>query len=781
MDQGSDMGVAGVLLGVAEGLHEGMVVLDRDWCYRYVNPVGATMLGTTVEDLLGNRYPDLYPEAEGTGFQRAYARVLATGEPEVLDQEYAPWGRWFRNRVLPCDIGIVVFFTDVTEERRRTQQLQRLAVLEQLVDHADALIVVHDLQGRYLYANEACAVGASTSAAGMVGRTAEEVFGPEVGSRSRERELAVQASARPMHLQEDFALPDGTTRTFLSVRFPVFDADGVLTATGAVLTDISGWQLTRGDLALSEQRLRDAFTHTTLGHVVVDQVHGTVLEANTAAARMLGVTVEELLAGPVPQVVDAEAYRSLARRSRALGEHGFEIETRVRRPDGGELPVLATVTALGDGSTASFILRDLTPLHELQRRLVDAERLEAVGAVAGGVAHDVNNVLAAVGGYADLLEPEVAGRGAAERHVAGIQRSVARASDFVDRLLAFARRQELEATDLDLASTTADLADMCLRLLPVGVDLLVTGRQEGVAVRADGSQVQQVLLNLVLNARDALGPDGGTVRVEVDDVVLDGAAAGSLAPGRYARARVVDDGPGMTPDVARRCFEPFFTTRRRTGGHGLGLSTALGIARQSGGDLRLVSAPGEGTTSTLLLPLAPSVMPSDADPVTDLAPDPALDPVPAHADLHGALPAGAGGRQGSPAEHRPARERGTVVLVVDDDDAVRETVGRSLAAGGHEVVLASGGTEALRLAVGLDRRLGLLLTDLDMPEGDGPTLVRLARRLLDPALPVVVMSALAPSPPVPGTVFLAKPFPREVLLRTVDGMLGEGPAGGEPS
>ncbi len=763
-----DSTVAEVLLGATEDLPEGVVVIDRGSRYRYVNPAAAQMLGASSEVLVGRSLDEVYPGATDTAFARACSQVMDTGLTEVVDEFYDRIDRWFRSRVLPCGLGVIVFFTDVTEERHRTRQLQDLQVLEQLVNYADAVIVVHDLQGRFLYANEACALWAGWGARDMVGRTSEEVFGAEVSGRSRERALAVQITGRPMHLQESYTLQDGTTTTFLSVRFPLFDRDGVLTATGAVLTDISGWQLTRRDIALGEQRLRDVFTHTTLGHVVADPTKNHVLEANEAAARMLGGTVEQLVRGRLPRVVDPEAWWSLARRARARGEHGFEIEAQVYRRDGSLLPVLATVTALGDSGLASFILRDLSPLQGLQRRLVDAERLEAVGAVAGGVAHDVNNVLAAVAGYAELLELEVPENGAAQRHIAGIHRSVERASDFVDRLLAFARRQELEPADLDLASTAADLADMCQRLLPADVGLELRGSPSGVPVRADGSQVQQVLLNLVLNARDALRERGGTVTVEVDDVELDRESAAHLPPGRYARARVGDDGPGMAPEVARRCLEPFFTTRRRSGGHGLGLSTAFGIARQSGGDLRLSTVEGSGTTFTLLLPLTPVGEQTEGERVETAPTGPAAGMA---WDASTPRPQGELLRPRGPG---PGEGEGPVVLVVDDDEGIREVVGQILRDEGHVVLLASGGREALRQAVTLEDRVGLLLTDLDMPEGDGPTLVRLIRQLLDPSLPVVVMSALPPSPPLPGAVFLAKPFARDVLLRTVAGQLGRG-------
>ena len=282
----------------------------------------------------------------------------------------------------------------------------------------------------------------------------------------------------------------------------------------------------------------------------------------------------------------------------------YEREEQLVHRDGSLVPILGTVTVLRDSRggqpLVAVIVRDLTPMRALQARLVTAERMEAIGRLAGGIAHDINNVLAAVSGYAQLLTTEVEGSPRGERLLGGLFRTVERVGDLVSQLLAFARQQELQPVEQDLCDLVFDLEDMLRRLLPDDVRLVVT-RQAVTQVLADASQLQQVLLNLVVNARNAL-PDGGTITVAVDVTQLPGDDGGPLPAGRYARLTVTDDGVGMSPEVASQCFEPFFTTRSKAGGHGLGLSTAYGIARQSGGDLRVETAPGRGSRFTLLLP-----------------------------------------------------------------------------------------------------------------------------------------------------------------------------------
>lgn len=740
-------GPTAVLAEAWDEVDMGLVVLDHDWVYRYVNPHGAGLLGLTPEGMLGRDYRELWPDSIGGRFEQAYSRVLASGQAEVVDDYWEPWDRWFRSRILPCDVGIMILFVDVTEERRHaSSDLRSVEVLTQLVSRAPAGVAVKDEHGRYLFANDAAAAQAGLPADALLGRTADEVFPGPVGRQKHESALQVAVRRVPVTTVEEVASPDGSTRCYLANRFPVYARDGLLVGVGAIHTDISEQKRAEEELAASRQLYRDMFAGTTLGQVLLDEPTNRVIECNAAFTRMLGMSAEEVLAADARALVDDTAgWLEGIRTAVSQGRTTFEIDGSLRRADGTRVPVVASFTILPDRRTAAVVLRDMTALRALQERLVDAERLEAVGSVAGGVAHDVNNVLAAVTGYADLLESHVAAESPALRHLHGIHRAVARAGDLVDRLLAFARRQELEAVEFDLAGSIRDLSDLCRRLLPEDVRLVVT-HLPVLPVRADQTQVQQVLLNLVLNARDAL-PGGGTVEVragarEVDRDDL------RLPPGRYAALEVVDDGTGMDEQTARRCFEPFFTTRERLGGHGLGLSTAIGIARQSGGDLRVASAPGVGTTFTLLLPLLPSGHRT--------APD---------------LPRVEGRGQGLRAAPTGGTGAVTRTLVVDDDPDVLEVVAETLRAAGHDVVTATGADDALLLARSLGPSLDLVVSDLHMPPTDGGSLRRsLAQEL--PALPVLLVSGRPDHlEDLEGPV-LAKPFRPGELVAACEELLG---------
>ncbi|WP_336923317.1 PAS domain-containing protein [Aquipuribacter sp. SD81] len=744
-------GDATELVRAWDDLALGLVVIDRDWRYRYVNPAAAGLLGRSAASLVGRDYRREFPDDAGSAFELAYRRVLATGVPETVDNLYEPWDRWFRSQVLPCRAGITVLFSDVTAERRHSlSDIADLAVLTQLVNRAPVGVTVKDADGRFLYVNAAAARQAASDPAEMVGRDVGEVYAPSVATASRETTAEV-ARTRRSRTTEEVVPVDGLERTYLSTRFPVYQASGDLLGVAAIHTDISEQKTAERELAASRALYRDIFAGTTLGQCVASGTTHRVLECNDAFAALLGGSVEQVLASDTGDlVVDPEGWAAGLGAAVEAGRRSIEVDGELRRFDGRAVPVLASATVLNDGSTVSFIVRDLSPVRELQARLVESERLEAVGAVAGGIAHDVNNVLAAVGGYADLLEPHVPATGSPARHLAGIHRAVARARDLVDRLLAFSRQQELEPTTFDLGAAVHDLADMCRRLLP-GTVRLELGVLPVLPVRADHAQVQQVVLNLVLNARDAL-PDGGTVVVTGHEAPGGDADAASLALARghelratrYAAVSVSDDGVGMSEPVLRRCFEPFFTTRHGRGGHGLGLSTAFGIARQSGGDLRVSSREGVGTTFTLLLPLAPD---GGADP----------------GGTRGSSPDAGPDQDAPPAPAGP----GPTTLVVDDDPDVLDVVAATLRAAGHTVLEAADGDKALLLARAMGPSLDLVVSDVHMPGTDGRTLrARLARER--PDLPVLLVSGRGEEVDGP---FLAKPFRPRALLAAVRELL----------
>ena len=414
----------------------------------------------------------------------------------------------------------------------------------------------------------------------------------------------------------------------------------------------------------------------------------------------------------------------------------------LKRADGVAVDIDMAVAPLREASGAITgsvaVARDISHERALENQLAQAQRMEAVGRLAGGIAHDFNNILTAISGFGELAAAELPADHPVAADIGQILSASDRAAGLTRALLAFSRRQVMQARPTDLNAVLAGLTPMLGRLIGEDVQLIFRPDPQLGLTMADRAQLEQVVLNLAVNARDAM-PSGGTLTMLTANEDLDPAYArahvGAL-PGPYVALVVSDTGVGMTPEVLEHAFEPFFTTKARGRGTGLGLSTAIGIVQQSGGFVRVQSAPNAGSTFTIHLPRA------EGATIADEADD--------------AVPVPLGGNE--------------TVLLAEDEDAVRVFVERVLTGAGYRVVTATSGTSALELAA-LQAHLDLLFTDVIMPGMSG---VQLAEELakVHPGLPVIYASGYSeeglPSGAGETTVpYLPKPFSAEQLLASV--------------
>jgi two-component system, cell cycle sensor histidine kinase and response regulator CckA len=408
-------------------------------------------------------------------------------------------------------------------------------------------------------------------------------------------------------------------------------------------------------------------------------------------------------------------------------------------------------------------LQDVTRRRQLEDHLSQAQRMEAVGRLAGGVAHDFNNLLAVILGNTELLLEEDAPQdsspgGPSREDLIEIREAAERGAALTRKLLAFSRRQVLELRRIELNGVLAGMHDMLRRLLPEELDLQVQLSPEVGFVQADGGQLEQVVLNLAVNARDAMDP-GGTLRISTSSMTLEEALelepAQTLSPGHYAVLSVADDGHGMPAEVRARVFEPFYSTRGPDEGAGMGLPAVYGIARQSGGAISVESEPGVGTRFQLFLPMEAT---QDEE--------------------------GSGAEDGLRGEGSTVEIPALNLLLVEDDPAVARMARRVLERAGYRVLVAHRPADAIRLSREEKGRLSLLITDVVMPDMRGRDLLHELRRDR-PDLQALFISGYPLGTDVlaeniePGAAFLPKPFSMNRLLNTVRQSLDEAvPAGG---
>ena len=484
---------------------------------------------------------------------------------------------------------------------------------------------------------------------------------------------------------------------------------------------------------------------------------GRFVDCNLATMIMLGYADRDEVLGAHPSELSPptqpdgrdsiEKAAEMMALAFANGSHRFEWDHR--RADGEVFPVEVLLTAVhqGDRPTLHVVWRDISERKQLEEKLRLALKMEAVGKLAGGIAHDFNNLLVAILGNAELLNVRLPAGTEEHELVDEVMHAARRAGDLTAQLLAFSRRQHLEPRVVDLNEIVGGLEGMLGRLLGAQLRFELDLDPAGVPVLVDPGQLEQVLLNLATNAKDAT-PAGGTVRIETGRVELDAAVIGAgerLPAGTYARLVFGDTGAGMDEDVRLQAFDPFFTTKAVGAGTGLGLSTVYGIVKQSHGDVVLASESGRGTTLTVLLPLHDGEVVHDPGPTTE------------------------SNGMGSDGDE--------LVLLVEDEPAVAHLIARVLRGHGYGVLPAANGLEALRLlragrAAGSE--VDLVVSDVVMPELGGPELMA---ALGDDAPPVLFVSGYTRNAlrdlraSGPRRSFLQKPFTAAALLGEVRTLL----------
>jgi two-component system cell cycle sensor histidine kinase/response regulator CckA len=638
--------------------------------------------------------------------------------------------------------GIVNNYRDVTDQRRTEEQVRLLTLA---VEQGPAAVLMTDRSGNIEYVNrkftedigytleEARGKNARILASGLTPVTEYEHLWKTIVSGSVYRGEMQNRRKDGSLFWSDLHLS------------PVRDDAGEITHFMGVQTDISGRKLADAALEESLGRFR-GLIDATFDAISIAQ-DGIIREVNKGFLQTFGVErAEDAVGRSVLDFVAEESRAEVARRVELNVEGADEIVGK--RADGRKILLETTSKAhTMDGRPARITaVRDVTGARALQQQFLQAQKMEAVGQLAGGVAHDFNNLLTVIKSYGAFLLEDSLVDGDRRESVEQIVAAADRAATLTRQLLAFSRRQLLDPKVLNLNAVVTDIEKMLRRVVTERIAFRMALREPLGTVLADAGQIEQVIVNLAVNARDAM-PSGGEIIVSTANVEVSGegaAAKPGQRPGKWVTITVSDTGTGIDEATRARMFEPFFTTKERGLGTGLGLSTTLGIVEQSGGYVRVESEVGRGSTFEVYLP---------------------------HLDV--------AAEQRGGEETGPNLVRGTErVLVVEDEASVRLLVTKVLASFGYTVLEARDGREALSLALKLDVPPDLVVTDVVMPRMSGREMVAALRERW-PAIRVLFMSGYSedavadPAVLASNAVFIAKPFRPKQLARKVREALDE--------
>jgi two-component system cell cycle sensor histidine kinase/response regulator CckA len=733
----------------------------------YVNPLGElsvpTYVSPQIETVLG--WTPAEWAADPAVFRNAIhprdqARVLA-----ACDRFRAKLDHFSEEYRLIARDGRIVWVLDQTDPVRDEagKPLHLQGVLIDVTQRRSGEESLRESEQRFRSAFDSSALGMALTSRGsgilrtnnvlcsILGYEREELLGMSFAELAhpddRERRLHDLAKLRSGSVdsytaERRYVRKDGTWVWCRISVSAVRDGSGESIHDITQVQDVSNERALRESLEDNERLFRTLFAESLLAKIVLDD-GGTIVDCNAAYAELVGLTREEIVGQPMAAVpASPELAAELWGRLQSEGELRTQLE--FIRTDGRrrEVDVTAKKDVLPGRHLA--VISDLTEQKRLEQQVLQAHKMESVGRLAGGIAHDFNNLLTAIGGYTELMLRRIP-EGSPLRHDAEeIRKAAERAANLTRQLLAFSRRQVLQPCVLDLNAVVVDMEKMLKRLIGEDVSLETRLEAELGAVLADPGQLQQVVLNLAVNAREAL-THGGTVTIETSNVELTGEEAEENVGGQegsYVLLSISDDGQGMDEAVRAQLFEPFFTTKEGLS-TGLGLATVYGIVTQSGGYISVDSAPDAGSRFRLYLPRAESDAPV-AVPVVQAT---------------GEAPRGA-----------------EMILLVEDEEIVRDLVKEMLTSFGYDVLEARNGREAIEISGGYQGHIDLVLSDVIMPGMSGPDAARevLSQR---PGTRVLFISGYTDSAIVhhgvlePGTEFLQKPFNTEALARKVRAVL----------
>ncbi len=713
----------------------------EDFVYLSVNNAFETLTG--LKNVTGKKVTEVIAGLKKSNPElfEILGRVAVTGQSERFEIYVHPLGIWFSISVYSMEREhFVAVFDNITDRKRAEEALKDSEErYRHLVEVSPDGIAVHR-EGRIVFVNPAGAkmLGAE-SPKQLIGKPVAEIVHPDYWEQAEKRIQRMLKGEKGLYPVEDCYVKLDGTAFFVEVMASFLEYGGK-PAVQVVVRDISE----RKRAESTERRLLAAIGQATEGVLVTD-TEGTIEYVNPGMERMTGYSRHEVI-GRTPRIFksgehDGTFYRQLWDTIKAGNTWTGRFINR--RKDGRLFHEDATISPVKDaqGKIISFVAvkRDITENLELSRQLYQAQKMEAVGTLAGGVAHDFNNILQVALGYSELMLGDEGLPQRCRTDLKKIYESGRRGADLVQRLLTFSRKTEIKRQPLNLNRRITELRKMLERTLPKMVDIRLLLGEDLATINADPTQIDQILMNLAVNARDAM-PDGGKLTFETADILIDPEYARihlEAEPGPHVLLTVTDTGAGMDKGTLEHIFEPFYTTKSVGEGTGLGLAMVHGIVKHHGGHITCYSEPGEGTVFKIYFPAV--ISHEEREETTERV-----------------MPRG-----GS-----------ETILVVDDEEHVRDLSARILKKAGYKVITASNGKEALDVYKQRGREIALIVLDLIMPRMGGKQCFE-GLLSLDPDVKVLIASGFSANGPTEDAIaagakgFVSKPYNMRHVLEVV--------------
>ncbi|MFN3463941.1 MAG: PAS domain S-box protein [Terricaulis sp.] len=740
-------GLAGQLRASLETMPDGFILLDADWRFTYINAQAELLLQRQRQQLLGKSMWDEFPEGVDTIAYQEYTKVKRSGGSTTFELDYPPLNTRLEVRAFASQGGLAIYFRDITE-RHSTQETMRL--LQTAISRLKDVVIITEAgpieEGPpIVFVNEAFTTMTGYTPVEVLGKPLRVLHGPKTDPDELARARALLAAGRTARTEIINYAKGGREFWVEGELFPLTTDNGQTTHIVVVARDIT--ERKRADLLLKESTERFRIVAQATADVVWDwNLVDDTMWWSDGMATLFGY-------GPENRAPTSESWTVALHpddRERVVaGIHAviegagekWADEYRFLRADGSWAHVVDRGSVIRDseGRTVRMVgsMIDVTAQRELEAQLRQSQRLEAVGQLTGGVAHDFNNLLTVILSNAELLESRLAGDEHLHMLAEMTRLAAERGAELTSRLLSFSRRQALDPKPVDVSALARGMDQLLRRALGEQVEIRMIADEGVWDAQIDALQLESAILNLCINARDAM-PGGGLLTIEVANVE-DGAGP---APGDSVMVSVTDTGTGMDEATRARVFEPFFTTKEVGKGSGLGLSMVYGFVTQSKGRIVIDSALGAGTSVKLYLPRAREARREEAGAATGAA--------------------------------ATGRER---ILLVEDDHLLRAQVGGELQNLGYRVVSARSGAEALQM-LREGEVFDLLFTDVVMAGMTGSQLAALAHAIA-PDMPVLYTSGHPETMMndegylAPGVTLLRKPYRRRELAAKLREVLGD--------